>query len=67
MSDLPRGWFLEDFAVGDRYKHAIGRTLSEADNTWFTLLTCNTNQILKDGRSPSNSAQRLHPDGQLLA
>lgn len=36
-------WF-EDFVVGDTYRHPIGRTISEADNTWFTQLTCNTNQ-----------------------
>ena len=36
-------WF-EDFAVGDVYQHPFGRTISEADCTWFTLLTCNTNQ-----------------------
>jgi len=45
MSDGGRGRFFEDFAVGDRYQHELGRTLSETDNTWFTLLTCNTNQI----------------------
>jgi acyl dehydratase len=27
------------------YRHQLGRTLTEVDNTWFTLLTCNTNQI----------------------
>jgi acyl dehydratase len=31
--------------VGDVYRHQLGRTLTEVDNTWFTLLTCNTNQI----------------------
>jgi itaconyl-CoA hydratase len=36
-------WF-EDFEVGDVYQHPFGRTISEADCTWFTLLTCNTNQ-----------------------
>ncbi len=45
MTEEPRGRFFEDFKVGDVYRHAIGRTLSEADNAWFTLLTCNTNQI----------------------
>lgn len=45
MTDSQRGRFFEDFKVGDVYRHAMGRTLSEADNTWFTLLTCNTNQI----------------------
>ena len=42
------GWegrFFEDFEPGDVYRHPLGRTLSEADNTWFTLLTMNTNQI----------------------
>jgi acyl dehydratase len=40
-----RGRFFEDFSIGDVYQHANGRTLSETDNTWFTLLTCNTNEI----------------------
>ncbi len=38
------GNFVEDFVVGDVYQHPIGRTISEADATWFTLLTNNTNQ-----------------------
>ena len=47
MSVQP-GWqgrFFEDFAVGDIYQHPLGRTVSEADNTWFSLLTMNTNQM----------------------
>lgn len=46
MSVKP-GWqgrFFEDFEVGDVYQHPLGRTITEADNTWFTLLTMNTNQ-----------------------
>ena len=42
------GWggrFFEDFEIGDVYQHPLGRTVSEADNTWFTLLTMNTNQM----------------------
>ena len=35
----------EDFTVGDLYRSRIGRTISQADNTHFTLLTHNTNQI----------------------
>ncbi|GAA4920153.1 acyl dehydratase [Nonomuraea thailandensis] len=38
------GRYYEDFTVGDVYQHPMGRTISEADNTWFTLLTMNTNQ-----------------------
>jgi itaconyl-CoA hydratase len=40
-----QGRFFEDFNVGDIYRCRLGRTLTEADNTWFTLLTSNTNQI----------------------
>ncbi len=40
-----QGRFLEDFQVGDVYRHAHGRTISETDNTWFTLLTSNTHQV----------------------
>jgi itaconyl-CoA hydratase len=45
---VKQGWtgrFFEDFEVGDVYRHPLGRTVSEADNTWFTLLTMNTNQM----------------------
>ena len=52
MSDgerLPsRGWegrFLDDFAVGDVYDHAHGRTISETDNTWFSLVTNNPHDL----------------------
>ena len=39
------GWvgrFFEDFSVGDVYEHALGRTVTQTDNAWFTLLTQNT-------------------------
>lgn len=39
-----QGRFYEDFEVGDIYQHPLGRTLTEADNTWFSLLTMNTAQ-----------------------
>ena len=39
-----RGRFFEDFEVGDVYRHPLGRTVTETDNTWFTLLTMNTNE-----------------------
>jgi itaconyl-CoA hydratase len=40
-----RGRFYEDLEVGDVYRSRLGRTISEADNVWFTCLTLNTNQI----------------------
>ena len=39
------GRYLEDFAVGDVYEHRPGRTITEADNTWFTLLTMNQHPL----------------------
>ena len=42
------GWtgrVFEDFVVGDVYRHPLGRTVLSADNTWFTLLTMNTNPV----------------------
>jgi acyl dehydratase len=45
---LVEGWqgrFLEDFHVGDVYRCRYGRTVTETENTQFTLLTNNTNQI----------------------
>ena len=40
-----QGWqgrFFEDFEVGDVYTHPLGRTITQTDNSWFTLLTQNT-------------------------
>ncbi|MBI1874125.1 MAG: MaoC family dehydratase [Acidobacteria bacterium] len=45
---VKQGWtgrVYEDFEVGDVYRHPLGRTILSADNTWFTLLTQNTNPI----------------------
>ena len=38
------GRHYEDFNIGDVYRSPYGRTITETDNTWFTLLTLNTNQ-----------------------
>lgn len=40
-----RGRYFEDFSVGDVFRSRLGRTITEADNIWFTCLTMNTNQI----------------------
>ncbi|WP_240790013.1 MaoC family dehydratase [Roseomonas sp. HF4] len=37
--DLSR--YLDDFEVGDRYEHWPGRTITDADNIQFSLLTMN--------------------------
>jgi len=45
---IKEGWkgrVYEDLEVGDVYRHPLGRTVLEADNVWFSLLTMNTNPI----------------------
>ena len=39
------GRYYEDFVVGDIYEHRPGRTVTETENTWFTLLTMNTHPM----------------------
>ena len=39
------GRYFEDFAVGDVYEHRPGKTVTEADNHLFTLLTLNTHPL----------------------
>lgn len=35
----------DDFTVGEVIQHRPGRTLTETDNIWFTLLTMNTHPL----------------------
>ena len=35
----------EDFTVGDVYRSAVGRTVTETDNLLFTMLSMNTNEL----------------------
>ncbi|SDJ26017.1 MULTISPECIES: MaoC family dehydratase [Bradyrhizobium] len=39
------GRYYDDFNIGDVYEHRPGRTITESDNTWFTLLTMNTHPL----------------------
>ena len=39
------GRYFEDFVVGDIYEHRPGRTITQQDNIWFTLLTMNTHPL----------------------
>jgi acyl dehydratase len=53
-----QGWtgrVFEDFAVGDVYEHPLGRTVTQADNIWFTCLTMNTNPIHFDAEYASKT------------
>lgn len=50
--------FFEDFAVGDVYEHALGKTVTAADNQWFTHVTLNTNPIHFDAHYASQTEFR---------
>ena len=56
-----RGRYYEDFETGDVYRHRLGRTVTETDNTLFTMLTLNTNPIHFDGRLAAKT-----PFGKIL-
>jgi len=49
------GRYYEDFEVGAVYEHRPGRTVSEADNTWFTLLTMNQHPLHFDAAYAAKS------------
>ena len=52
------GWtgrVFEDFTVGDVYDHPLGRTITQADNIWFTCITMNTNPIHFDAAYASQT------------
>ena len=49
------GRYLEDFKIGDVYEHRPGRTITESDNTWFTLLTMNQHPVHFDAQYAAKS------------
>lgn len=55
MIEISRGPFLEDFQEGELIKHWPGRTITETDNIWFTLLTMNTHPLHLDANYASGT------------
>ncbi|MGF6772326.1 itaconyl-CoA hydratase [Paraburkholderia sp. GAS199] len=49
------GRYLEDFTLGDIYEHRPGRTITEADNIQFSLLTMNFHPMHCDAHHASKS------------
>jgi len=49
------GRYLEDFQVGEVIKHWPGRTIRDFDDTWFTLMTMNSNPLHFDEHFASKS------------
>lgn len=50
------GRCFEDFVVGETIEHELGRTITQVDNIWFTLLTMNTNPMHFDSEYSRASA-----------
>ncbi len=55
------GKYYEDLDVGARFKHAVGRTVTEMDNVLFCALTMNTQplHLNEDYASQTQFGQRL--------
>ncbi|HKV40227.1 MAG TPA: MaoC family dehydratase [Blastocatellia bacterium] len=56
------GRYFEEFEKGALYKHWPGRTIGEADDTWFSLLTMNQNPLHID----ENYASKLQHGQRLV-
>jgi acyl dehydratase len=52
MQDGP---YFDDFTAGQVIKHWPGRTIRDFDDTWFTLMTMNTNPIHFDDHYASQT------------
>ena len=55
------GRYFEEFEVGQVFRHWPGRTISEADDTWFSLLTMNQHPVHIDAHYAAGTqhGQRL--------
>src|SRR5262245_23753811 len=51
------GRYFEDFTVGQTFQHWPGRTITEADCTWFALLTMNQHPLHSDAHYAANHTQ----------
>lgn len=49
------GRYYEEFEVGQIFEHRPGRTITESDNTWFTLLTMNQHPLHFDAEYGANT------------
>lgn len=49
------GLYFEDFRVGQEFKHPLTRTVTEMDNTMFSLLTLNPQPLHIDAHFSANT------------
>ena len=56
------GWYFDDLTVGQTFRHEIRRTVTEADNVWFSAITHNPAYLHLDEeycRTETEFGQRL--------
>ncbi|MFN8481952.1 MAG: MaoC family dehydratase [Anaerolineae bacterium] len=55
------GKYFEDLEVGDRFRHGLGRTVTEMDNVLFSSLTMNTQplHVNEDFAAQTQFGQRI--------
>ena len=63
IHERPFGRYLEDFAVGDIYRHWPGKTITEADDHLFCMITMNhhplhTNAVVRGARDRARQERR---------
>jgi hypothetical protein len=46
------GLYYEDFEIGDTFEHRPGRTITDVDNIWMTLLTMNVHPSISMPPTP---------------
>ena len=51
------GRYYEEFTVGQEFTHWPGRTITEADCTWFALLTMNQHPLHSDAHYAQTHTQ----------
>jgi acyl dehydratase len=51
------GRFFEEFEIGQEFRHWPGRTIGEADCTWFALLTMNQHPLHSDAHYAQTRTQ----------
>lgn len=58
---MPYGRYFDEFEIGQVFRHWPGRTITEADDTWFSLLTMNQHPVHIDAHYAAGTqhGQRL--------
>lgn len=56
-AEIPFGRYLEEFKVGDIYKHRLSKTITEADDHLFCMITMNHHPLHTNAHFAENATQ----------